>query len=320
MRVFANQPEGVSYAQADEPGPSAQEGSAPAPGRGVGRTLVAAASRMVPAGSTLRHDEGGGRRNRSIEFSRGFRRPQWPRRWVKRLSSGATRSWARFARSSSGRPTARARSCSRARPGSARPCCGRPASRRRSGVSAGFLRTGASRVEASLSFAGLSDVLDGVVEEVAPSLLPPRRRALEVALLMTEPGAEAPDQRAIGLAVRDVLHLLAERRPVVVALDDLQWLDPSSGIVLRIALRRLRSERVGLLASRRHAAETTAGVELERSLSGGAHRACLARADQPCRAPQPAQAATRPRADAAGARPRRASHGGESVLRARAGS
>ena len=119
--------------------------------------------------------------------------------------------------------------------------------------------------EASLSFAGLSDVLDGVVEEVAPSLLPPRRRALEVALLMTEPGAEAPDQRAIGLAVRDVLHLLAERRPVVVALDDSQWLDPSSGIVLRIALRRLRSERVGLLASRRHAAETTAGVELERS-------------------------------------------------------
>jgi DNA-binding CsgD family transcriptional regulator len=119
--------------------------------------------------------------------------------------------------------------------------------------------------EASLSFAGLSDVLDGVVEEVAPSLLPPRRRALEVALLMTEPGVEAPDQRAIGLAVRDVLHLLAERRPVVVALDDLQWLDPSSGIVLGIALRRLRGERVGLLASRRHAAGTTAGVELERS-------------------------------------------------------
>ena len=119
--------------------------------------------------------------------------------------------------------------------------------------------------EASLSFAGLSDVLEGVVEEVASSLLPPRRRALEVALLMTEPGAEAPDQRAIGLAVRDVLHLLAERRPVVVALDDLQWLDPSSGIVLRIALRRLRGERVGLLASRRQAAETTAGVELARS-------------------------------------------------------
>ena len=138
-------------------------------------------------------------------------------------------------------------------------------SRRRSGVSAGFLRTGASRREASLSFAGLSDVLDGVVEEVALSLLPPRRRALEVALLMTEPGAEAPDQRAIGLAVRDVLHLLAERRPVLVALDDLQWLDPSSGIVLGIALRRLRGERVGLLASRRHAAGTTAGVELERS-------------------------------------------------------
>ena len=107
--------------------------------------------------------------------------------------------------------------------------------------------------EALLSFAGLSDLLAPVFQEVAPSLAPLRRRALEVALLLAEPGNEAPDPRAIGLALLDVLQMLAEQRPVVIALDDLQWLDPSSAGVLQIALRRLRDERVGLLATVRTA-------------------------------------------------------------------
>ena len=105
--------------------------------------------------------------------------------------------------------------------------------------------------EASLSFAGLSEVLVPVFEEAAPSLAPPRRRALEIALLLAEPGEEAPDAHAIGLAVLDVLHALAERGPVLVALDDAQWLDPASAGVLQIALRRLRREPVGLLATLR---------------------------------------------------------------------
>src|SRR5262245_61464641 len=62
--------------------------------------------------------------------------------------------------------------------------------------------------EASLSFAGLSDLLAPVLDEVAPSLAPLRRRALEVALLLVEPGEEAPDPRAIGLALLDVLQAL----------------------------------------------------------------------------------------------------------------
>ncbi len=82
--------------------------------------------------------------------------------------------------------------------------------------------------EASLAFAGLSDLLEPVLEEVAADLPPPRRQALEVALLLVAPGDEPPDPRAIGLAFLDVLRLLAERGPVLVALDDLQWLDSSS--------------------------------------------------------------------------------------------
>ena len=121
--------------------------------------------------------------------------------------------------------------------------------------------------EALLSFAGLSDLLAPVFDDVAPALAPLRRRALEVALLLAEPGAESSDPRAIGLALLDVLRVLAEESPVVVALDDVQWLDTSSAAVLQIALRRLRDERVGLLATLRKLPEIAAPFELESSFS-----------------------------------------------------
>jgi DNA-binding CsgD family transcriptional regulator len=119
--------------------------------------------------------------------------------------------------------------------------------------------------EASLSFAALSDLLSPVLHEAIPSLASPRRRALEVALLLAEPGDVAPDAHAIGLAVLDVLHVLAERAPVLVALDDAQWLDPASAGVLQIALRRLREEPIGLLATLRVSRDASSDFQLDRS-------------------------------------------------------
>ena len=49
--------------------------------------------------------------------------------------------------------------------------------------------------EASLAFAGLSDLLEPVLEEVAAALPPLRREALEVALLLAGPGEQPPDPR-----------------------------------------------------------------------------------------------------------------------------
>ena len=117
--------------------------------------------------------------------------------------------------------------------------------------------------ETSLSFTALSDLLAPVFDDVASSLAPLRRRALEVALLLSEPGAEPPNPRAIGLALLDVLRALADRGPVLVALDDLQWLDSSSAGVLQIALRRLSDEPVSLLATVRQAPDVTAPLELD---------------------------------------------------------
>jgi DNA-binding CsgD family transcriptional regulator len=71
---------------------------------------------------------------------------------------------------------------------------------------------------------------------------------------------------AIGLAVHDLLHALARRGPLLVAADDVQWLDPGSAGVLEVALRRLRSDPIGLLVTSRRTASGTIPLGLERSL------------------------------------------------------
>jgi hypothetical protein len=123
--------------------------------------------------------------------------------------------------------------------------------------------------EATLSFAGLSELLGPVLEEVAPALLPPRRRALEIALLIAEPGDAPPEPHAIGLAVLDVLRIVAEQGPLLVALDDAQWLDPASAAALQLALRRLRSEPIGLLMTVREAPGVAEPFDRERLLPPG---------------------------------------------------
>src|ERR1051326_7645355 len=96
-----------------------------------------------------------------------------------------------------------------------------------------------AEAERALAYAGLGDLLEGILEETLPELLPPRRRALEIATLRDEATGDPVDRRAVAIAVRDVLQLLGEDAPVVVAVDDVQWLDASSAGALEFALRRL---------------------------------------------------------------------------------
>ncbi len=112
------------------------------------------------------------------------------------------------------------------------------------------LRHRAVEAEAKVSFSGLVDLFAEVVEGAdLDALPPPRRRALEVALFLREPDREAAEPGRLGFAVLDVLRLLARRAPVLLAIDDVQWLDPASAGVLRFALRRLSDEPVGLLVT-----------------------------------------------------------------------
>ena len=127
----------------------------------------------------------------------------------------------------------------------------------------------AVEAEASVSFACLSDLLGDALERALEPLSAPRRHALEVALLLVEPGGPPPDPRAVGLAVRDVFGGLAASAPVLVAVDDLQWVDSASAAVLRFALRRLRTEPIGLLATVRGDAPTRVAGGFENCFDEG---------------------------------------------------
>jgi DNA-binding CsgD family transcriptional regulator len=68
-------------------------------------------------------------------------------------------------------------------------------------------------------------------------------------LQVDEPG-KAPDPRAVALALRDALRIVATD-PIVLAIDDVQWLDASSATALAFALRRLAEAPIGLLMTMR---------------------------------------------------------------------
>lgn len=106
-----------------------------------------------------------------------------------------------------------------------------------------------AEAERELAFAGLGDLLEPVLDDVLPRLVRPRRRALQVALLLEE--AQDPvAPRAVAVAVRSALELLAEAQPLLVAIDDVQWLDPPSTVALAFALRRTGAPMRLLLARR----------------------------------------------------------------------
>jgi DNA-binding CsgD family transcriptional regulator len=104
--------------------------------------------------------------------------------------------------------------------------------------------------EAGFSFAAIADLLADV-EDTFTALPKPQARAVRVALLLEPAGDVSADERAVGHGLLGVLRALAAASPVVVAVDDIQWLDAASARVLAFAARRLTSEPVGFLAAQR---------------------------------------------------------------------
>lgn len=113
------------------------------------------------------------------------------------------------------------------------------------------LATRPVEAELPLGHAGLGDILGPVAENVLPDLPEPQARALAAALsLDAEP--EPGDPLLVGRATVSALRLLAARSPVVIAVDDVQWLDPASARALAFAARRVRDLPVGFAVSLRN--------------------------------------------------------------------
>ena len=113
------------------------------------------------------------------------------------------------------------------------------------------LETRPAEAEARLAFVGLGDLLGEGLDELLEALSPPQADALRVALLLEQPRGAPPDERAVAVAFLSALRFYASDRPLLLAVDDIQWLDSASTAVLTYAWRRIRNERAGLLAAHR---------------------------------------------------------------------
>ncbi|MEO7250645.1 MAG: AAA family ATPase, partial [Candidatus Limnocylindrales bacterium] len=118
--------------------------------------------------------------------------------------------------------------------------------------------------EAELSYAALADLVGGIFDEASRDLPTPQRRALEVALLRQE-ADERADPRTTASAFVGVLSSLTADRPLVIAVDDMQWLDPASERALEFAARRLPA-RVGIVVARRGQERDAMPLGLDRAL------------------------------------------------------
>jgi len=113
------------------------------------------------------------------------------------------------------------------------------------------LRSEPTASEADLSFAGLSDLLAGVLPEVINGIPGPQREALEVALLLRPAVDQPPTAHAVGLAALAALRASLAHGPVLLAVDDVQWLDEASLDALVFALRRVTSGPLSVLLAAR---------------------------------------------------------------------
>jgi hypothetical protein len=108
-----------------------------------------------------------------------------------------------------------------------------------------------SDAESHLSFAALGDLLEGFDTETLEILPPPQLRALNIAFLHAEPTGPAPEPGAIALGFLNAVRALAGRGPVLIAIDDIHWLDPASADAVAFAARRLEIDPVRFLLTRR---------------------------------------------------------------------
>lgn len=115
-----------------------------------------------------------------------------------------------------------------------------------------------AQAESPLAFSALDDLFGGVIGEVLAELPEARRRAVGAVLLHgrsglsgADPGHPEPERQLLARGILDVLRALSADRPLVLAVDNAQWLDRPSAGVLGFCIRRLRHEPVSIVATLR---------------------------------------------------------------------
>lgn len=116
------------------------------------------------------------------------------------------------------------------------------------------LRVTGAQSEAHLPFAGMHQLVRPILAGLS-ELPDPQRDALLAAFGLI--AAPAPDFFLIAMAALDLLASAAVRAPLLILVDDVQWLDQSTCDALAFIARRLESEPIVLLLALRDGFEST---------------------------------------------------------------
>ena len=108
----------------------------------------------------------------------------------------------------------------------------------------------ATEAETVLAYSGVADLLGDLDAEVFERLPGLQRLAVDRVLLRAAGDALVTDQRVVAAAFASLVNALSDDAPVLVAVDDVQWLDPSSRTILSFVARRLRGP-IGILVTER---------------------------------------------------------------------
>jgi predicted ATPase len=111
-----------------------------------------------------------------------------------------------------------------------------------------LLRARGIQSEAQIPFAALFELLRPALGQIH-SLSSPQRAALESALALRP--AQAHDRFAVGAGTLALLAAYCEETPLLVLIDDAQWIDPSSAAALLFALRRFVADRITVILGAR---------------------------------------------------------------------
>lgn len=134
------------------------------------------------------------------------------------------------------------------------------------------LSTRATATESTLAYLALAVLLEGADDGTFADLPAPQRLALDRVMLRVDPGGPISDQPAVAAAFLSVVERLATRSRVLIAIDDLQWLDPQSARIVAAAARRLTGPVAFLATVRTRAGRPPADIGLELRRPDMTHR------------------------------------------------
>jgi DNA-binding CsgD family transcriptional regulator len=119
------------------------------------------------------------------------------------------------------------------------------------------LRLRPARGERVIAYAGIADLLRQVPAEAVAALAPAPRHSL-AALRQGRPSRTGVPALARRLVLPELLAHCARTGPVLLVVDDVQWLDPESAELIGFAMRRRPGPRVRMLAAERRPGPTRA--------------------------------------------------------------